>query len=126
MPARKRPIGLAPFNTAECRAKIKASQLIHRLQAHIFDGLKLEMSQIKAIDILLKKIIPDLTRTEIAADLNVRYVAELPKVLTREEWVLKYGTDHLTPRTIEGTVIGGENGKANGSTDGPAPDKILQ
>ena len=51
--ARKRPIGLAPFNTAECRAKIKASQLIHRLQAHIFDGLELSMSQIKAIDILL-------------------------------------------------------------------------
>ena len=36
-----------------------------------------------------------MTRTEIAADLNVRYVAELPKVLTREEWVAKYGSNHL-------------------------------
>jgi hypothetical protein len=57
MPARKRQKGLAPFNTMECRAKIRATQLIHRLQAHIFDGLELSMSQIKAIDILLKKII---------------------------------------------------------------------
>ena len=114
MPARKRPIGLAPFNTAECRAKIKATQLIHRLQAHIFDGLKLEMSQIRAIDILLKKIIPDLTRTEIAADLNVRYVAELPKVLTKSEWISKYGSDHLSPPMIEGTVNG--NDQANGKT----------
>jgi hypothetical protein len=113
--ARKRPKGLAPFNTAECRAKIKATQLIHRLQAHIFDGLELSMSQIKAIDILLKKIIPDLTRTEIAADLNVRYVAELPKVLTREEWVAKYGANHLDLKPIQIEGPAGSNGNGNGS-----------
>jgi hypothetical protein len=109
--ARKRPKGLAPFNTAECRAKIKATMLIHRLQAHIFDGLEMSMSQIKAIDILLKKIIPDLTRTEIAADLNVRYVAELPKVLTREEWVAKYGSNHLDLKALPVP----DNGSGNGS-----------
>ena len=111
MPARKRPKDLAPFHTAECRAKIKATQLIHRLQAHIFDGLELSMSQIRAIDILLKKIIPDLTRTEIAADLNIRYVAELPKVLTREEWVAKYGANHLDLKALPVP----DNGSGNGS-----------
>ena len=109
--ARKRQKGLAPFNTMECRAKIRATQLIHRLQAHIFDGLELSMSQIKAIDILLKKIIPDLTRTEIAADLNVRYVAELPKVLTREEWIAKYGANHLDLKALPVP----DNGSGNGS-----------
>ena len=52
----------------------------------------LSMAQVRAIDVLLKKCVPDLTRTLISADLNVRYVAELPKVLTKEEWVSKYGT----------------------------------
>ena len=50
------------------------------------------MPQVRAIDCLLKKVVPDLTRTLISADVNVRYVAELPKVLTKEEWVRKYGS----------------------------------
>ena len=56
------------------------SKLVQRLDDHIMGVLPkpLDMSQVRAIDILLKKCIPDLTRTLISADLNVRYVAELP------------------------------------------------
>ena len=45
----------------QTRAKIKASQLINRLQGHVLAKVKLEASQIKAIEILLRKTLPDLS-----------------------------------------------------------------
>ena len=105
MAARKLKRGM-PFHPDEVRAKIRATELVNRLHSHIFDKLELSLSQVRAIDILLKKCVPDLTRTLITADLNVRYVAELPKVLTKEEWVAKYGSNHLdltaTPLITDG------------------------
>ena len=89
-----------PYHTEEVRQKIRASCLIHRLQAHIFDGLKLELSQIRAIEILLRKCIPDLTATTVTADVTHRYVVQLPDVLTREDWLRKYGD----PRQIDATA----------------------
>ena len=110
------------FHPDEVRAKIQAHRLVQVLQQFIFgevdkDGIKLadlSMPQVRAIDCLLRKVVPDLTRTLISADVNVRYVAELPPVLTREEWVAKYG-----PKQIEGTV--------NDATEPTGqPQKILQ
>jgi hypothetical protein len=117
-----------PFHPDEVRAKIRATELVNRLHSHIFDKLELSLSQVRAIDILLKKCVPDLTRTLITADLNVRYVAELPKMLTREEWISKYGSDHLNPlRIIDGTTNGGGgNGQENGASKGTPATKILQ
>jgi hypothetical protein len=97
------------FHPDEVRSKIQANRLVHTLQQFIFgdvdkDGRKLadlSMPQVRAIDCLLKKVVPDLTRTLISADVNVRYVAELPKVLTKEEWVKKYGV----PDTLELTAL---------------------
>jgi len=84
-----------PFHPDAVRLKIKAVLLVQKLQAHIFDGLEMSMSQIRAAEILLRKCVPDLSMATITADLNVRYVAELPKILTHEEWISKYGADHL-------------------------------
>jgi hypothetical protein len=83
----KRPL----FHPDEVRRRIKATQLINRLQAHIFDGLELSMSQVRGIEILLRKCIPDLTAVAVKADITHRYVAELPPMLTRKEWLEKYG-----------------------------------
>ena len=44
----------------ETRAKIKASQLINRLQNHVLGKSQLDPSQVSAGLGLLKKIIPDL------------------------------------------------------------------
>ena len=110
------------FHPDEVRSKIQAIRLVDVLHQFIFsevdkNGHKLadlSMAQVRAIDVLLKKVVPDLTRTLISADVNVRYVAELPPVLTREEWVAKYG-----PKQIEGTV--------NDATEPTGqPQKILQ
>ena len=103
-----------PFHPDEVRRKIQASKLVQRLDDHIMGVLPkpLEMSQVRAIDILLKKCIPDLTRTLISADLNVRYVAELPKVLTKEEWVRKYGSHDLELTALPAPTGNGD-GRAN-------------
>lgn len=50
--------------TEATREKIRTSQLINRLQDHIFNNKEIKDSQIKAIDILLKKSLPDLARQE--------------------------------------------------------------
>jgi len=108
MAARKRTG--ANWHPDEVRARIRATELINRLQSHIFDGLELSLSQVNAINILLRKCIPDLSAATVTADINVRYVAELPPMLSREEWERKYGIDHLDPlRIIDGTTNGSGN-----------------
>lgn len=43
------------------REKIRVTQLINRLEKHALDGGAMEQTQIKAIEILLRKSLPDLT-----------------------------------------------------------------
>jgi hypothetical protein len=97
MPARKRPKDGAAWHPEQVRARIRATELINRLQSHIFDGLELSLSQVRAIDILLAKCVPNLTSTTVVADVTHRYVVELPSMLSREEWEKKYSIDHLDP-----------------------------
>ena len=97
MPARKRPPDGANWHPEQVRARIRATELINRLQSHIFDGLELSLSQVNAINILLRKCVPDLTSTAVVADITHRYVVELPPMLSREDWEKKYSIDHLNP-----------------------------
>jgi hypothetical protein len=48
------------WHTEETRQKIQTSQLINRLTSHAFGEVELSTTQVKAIDILLKKALPDL------------------------------------------------------------------
>lgn len=52
----------------DVRSKIQASQLINRLTDHAFGEVELSQSQIKAIEILLKKKLPDLSAIELSGD----------------------------------------------------------
>jgi hypothetical protein len=56
----------------ETRAKIQTSQLLNRLNDHVFgkDGKSVEISQtqMKAIEILLRKTLPDLSAVTIGGD----------------------------------------------------------
>lgn len=62
MAARKiRGVGQLPDSWKE---KIKTSVIVDRLSRHIDGTLELSNSQIRAADILLKKMIPDMARTE--------------------------------------------------------------
>ena len=50
----------------DVRAKIQASQLVNRLTDHAFGKVELQPSQIKAIEILLKKSLSDLSSVELS------------------------------------------------------------
>lgn len=52
----------------EVRLRIQTSQLINRLTDHALGDLELTPTQIRAIEILLKKSIPDLSSIEISGD----------------------------------------------------------
>lgn len=62
----------------EVRAKIQASQLINVLQNHALgkDDKELPSSRLKAIEILLRKSIPDLAAMQISGDIKVRGLAD--------------------------------------------------
>ena len=78
-------------STDYVREKIRASQLINRLQSCAMGEIELTMLQIRAIEILLRKCLPDLAAVEIGPEQTHRYVVEVPNMLSREEWQRKYG-----------------------------------
>lgn len=61
-----RPIG--KLHQDDVRKKIQASQLVNRLENHAFGQIELSASQIKAIEILLRKSIPDLSAVTLSGD----------------------------------------------------------
>lgn len=64
MAARKRKVTL----TDNWKAKIKASMLVNRLYDHALGANEMTQSQIKAAQIVLGKIVPDVARTEVTGD----------------------------------------------------------
>lgn len=64
MAARKRKI----LHDDETRARIQTSQLINRLQDHIFGKVELTQTQVTGINILLRKTIADLSATTLKGD----------------------------------------------------------
>jgi hypothetical protein len=76
------------FHSEIARAKIQASQLINRLQKFAL-GLadyKLTIAEIRAIEVLLRKCVPDLVQSELKAQIEHRYVVEIPPLLSNAEW----------------------------------------
>ena len=61
---------------ADIRAKIKTSQLINRLQDFVLDGkdpktgdpVEIDTARLKAIEILLRKSLPDLSAVTVSGD----------------------------------------------------------
>jgi hypothetical protein len=57
----------------ETRAKIQTSQLINRLHNHVFEKTELSSTQLKSIEILLKKTLPDLSAVDHSGDMTLRH-----------------------------------------------------
>lgn len=64
MAARK----LRPQHTDEIRTKIQTSQLLNRLTDHALGKVELSSTQVRAIEVLLKKSIPDLQAIQLSGD----------------------------------------------------------
>jgi len=96
MPARGAAVSVrrkrkpSEFHSEVTRERIRATLLVERLQAHALGELELSPTQIRAIEILLRKVVPDLAHTDITATSAHRYVVEVPPQLSREEWEKKY------------------------------------
>ena len=100
-----------PFHPDEVRMKIRAMRMVDLLQQHIEGMRELSSSQIRACEILLRKVVPDLSTTTVNGQVNVRYVVHLPEPISREAWLAKYAGDYLNPpKTIEGSTNGSGNG----------------
>ena len=61
----------------EVRQRIKTSMLINRLTDHAVGKVDLQSTQVKAIEILLRKTLPDLSQIEGTIDHRVRQANEL-------------------------------------------------
>lgn len=64
MAARKRAIR----HDDNTRAKIQAAQLINRLAAHANGEVELSNTQVRAIEVLLRKTLPDLSDVRMEVD----------------------------------------------------------
>lgn len=62
---------LKPFHAQEVRDKIKASQLVNHLQAVALDEKQVSPESLRASEILLRKVLPDLKATEHSGDMSV-------------------------------------------------------
>lgn len=52
----------------QTREKIRTSQLINRLEKHAFGEVDLTPTQVRAIEVLIKKTLPDLASVELTGD----------------------------------------------------------
>lgn len=83
MAARKNVIVM----TEEWREKIKVSQIMNRLVEHVNGRIQLSPTQVRCAEILLKKVVPDLSSTELKANIQHHYVMRAPTVApTVEAW----------------------------------------
>jgi hypothetical protein len=78
------------FHSEVTRERIRAGVIIDRFQKHFMGELELTLTQIRVGEILLRKVIPDLTHTDLSATFTRRYVVEVPAQLSDEEWEKKY------------------------------------
>lgn len=83
MPARIRKIR----HDDETRSRIKAGNIITRLQKFIDGEVTMESAAVTAALGLLKKVLPDLTSVEHSGEVTKTYVARLPEpVKDIDEW----------------------------------------
>ena len=58
---------ISPINQKRLRSLIKTTEILKKLQAHVLDGERLTSTQIRAAEVLLRKVTPDLSAQTIAA-----------------------------------------------------------
>ncbi len=67
------------------REKIRTTQLLNRLQDHVFGKVELSPTQVRSAEILLKKSMPDLSASDNKTEITHHYVADVPAVAPNTE-----------------------------------------
>ena len=78
----------------ETRAKIRTSQLINRLENHVFGKVDMTSTQVAAALGLLKKTLPDLTAVDAKGTIENVHYAIGNQPLTEDEWIERYTKPH--------------------------------
>ena len=68
----------------EWKEKIRASQLINRLQDHAFGKVDMSVTQLKAAEILLRKVAPDLGRQEVSGAISGNIIVEIKQFVRKD------------------------------------------
>jgi len=85
-----------PFLDERWRQKIQASMLINRLTDHAAGRNEMTATQVRAAEILLKKILPDLAAVEYSGETSVKYeVSSEP--MTAEQWKAEAEAEYSRP-----------------------------
>jgi hypothetical protein len=93
MPARVRKI----FHDDDTRAKIKAGNIINRLQKLIAGEIDMAPHAVTAALGLLRKALPDLTSVEHSGEITKNYVARMPvRPADLKEWQDRYAPPQTT------------------------------
>lgn len=73
------------------RERIKVTVLLNLLEKHALGEKELAPTQLKAIEILLRKVAPDLQAIEHTGEVQHSYVARTPQVeVSTDSWALRY------------------------------------
>lgn len=65
------------FHQDEVRAKIQASQLVNRLTDHALGTIDLSNTQVRAIEVLLKKCVPDLQAITLDGEVDHKVIGQV-------------------------------------------------
>ena len=91
MPARK-----TPFLDQRVREKIQTSMLIRALHECVEGRNKMTSVQVRAAEVLLKKVVPDLAAVEYSGETTVKYqISSEP--MTVEEWKREIEQEYSQP-----------------------------
>ena len=85
MAARKKP-----FLAQSTRDKIKASMIVNRLQDHIVGTVELSTSQVRAAEVLLRKVCPDLQAVEMKAEVTQSPAVIADQPMDASAWEQQY------------------------------------
>lgn len=72
---------LRKLHQDDVRAKIQTSQLVNRLEQHALSNLELSATQIKAIEVLIRKTLPDLATVQLTGDPDNPVIHEMRRTV---------------------------------------------
>ena len=91
MPARK-----TPFLDQRVREKIQASMLIRALHDCVEGRNKMTSVQVRAAEVLLRKVVPDLAAVEYSGETTVKYEIS-GEPMSVEEWKREVEAEYPRP-----------------------------
>ena len=83
MEPKRRGHRLDPRHDTFTRSKIQTSQILNRLIAHVNGKIRMEATQVRAAEVLLRKVLPDLASVELSGEVKRSCVVRMPASFLR-------------------------------------------